>query len=303
MALFKRKKSQQQANDRTIRSGAPQQKVISYYTASRRQLDNFERTSPQSETSLAYRRSERLRASWFTILIIIVSVVVLGYLGSLSTKPHVTVTGTQYRTAADYQKQVEQAFRTSDVRNRFKPLLQSKALEQAIKEAVPEAQTVTVRSNLLGHLPEVKISTSKPLAVFTQSGSTDYILSDRGRLLLPAASSLIPSTELPLVQNLTGVQGTAGEQFMRPDETNALSRLLGQFAVENSRPLFTLNTVPHEIIAQEPGRGSYSVKFLLDETIVEQFGSLRATEKKLLELQQTPAEYIDARLVDKVYYK
>lgn len=302
MGLFRRKKDQPKPNDRNSRSDAPQQRVISYYTASRRQLDNFERTSPQSETSLAYRRIERIRAGWFMILVAVVGVVIVGYLGSLSTKPHVTVIGAQYRTIAEYQKRAEQSF-GNDVRNRVKPLLQSKSLEQSVKSAIPEAQIVGVTSSLLGHRPEVKIVTDEPIAIFSQPGSTDYLISKRGRLLLPVGEAITPTANLPIIQNLTGVQGKAGEQFMRPDETIALARLLAQFAFENSKPVFTLNTVPHEIISKEPGRGSYGAKFLLTEDITEQFGSLRATEKRLSELGQTPAEYIDVRLVDKVYYK
>jgi len=299
MGLFKRKTASTQ--ERTSRSDAPQQRVISYYTASRRQLDNFERTSPQAEISLADRRLERMRESWFTLLVVIVSIVIMGYLSSLSTQPHVSVQGTQYRSASDYEQRVRQAF-GNDIRNRLKPFLQTTQLEKAISNALPEARIVRVSSSLLGHRPEVKLITDEPVAVFSLPGSTDYILSNRGRLLLAASDAKITSN-LPIIQNQTGVQGKAGEQFMRPDETTAFIRLLAQFSADNSKPIFTLSTTPHEVIAKESGRGNYYERFLLSETITAQYGSLRATQKKLQELGQTPAEYIDVRLVDKAYYK
>lgn len=303
MGLFGRKKKAQKASERTSRSSdAGSQRVISYYTASRRQLDNFERTSPQSETSLAYRRFERIRSSWFMIAVALVAVIILGYVSSLSSRPHVSVQGMQYRSAADYEKRVQQAF-GNDVRNRVKPFLRTKSLEQAISDAIPEAQTVIVSSSLLGHRPEVKIITDVPAAIFSQPNSTDYILSNRGRLLLPAGDTNIPTVSLPIIQNLTGVQGKAGEQFMRPDETLAFTRLLAQYVADSSKPLFTLTTTPHEITAKELGRGTYYGKYLLSDTITTQYGSLRATEKKLQELGQAPTEYIDVRLVDKAYYK
>ena len=100
MGLFRRKKQTKNTGERTSRSNnVGSQRVISYYTASRRQLDNFERTSPQSETSLAYRRIERIRSSWFTIIVAIVAIIVIGYLSSLSSRPHVSIQGTQYRSA------------------------------------------------------------------------------------------------------------------------------------------------------------------------------------------------------------
>ena len=301
MRFFGRKKKQNQQADRA-RSDAPQQRVISYYTASRRQLDNFERTSPQSETSLAYRRIERVRSSWFTLLIAVVVILVVGYLASLGSKPHVTLQGTQYRSLSEYTELTQKAF-GNDLRSRVKPLLPSSKLEQAVSQAIPEARTVTVTSSFLGHRPEVKIVTDDAVAVFSQLGSSDLVLSTRGRLLLPAGQSDVPLGNLPIIENLTGIKGEAGEQFMRPDETQAFTRLLAQFSADKSKPVFTLNTTPHEILAKESGRGGYTVKFLLTDTITSQYGSLRATEKKLSEISQKPSEYIDVRLVDKVYYK
>lgn len=303
MALFRRKnKNSRPKSERSVRPDASQQRVISYYTASRRQLDNFERTSAQSDKSLAYRPIEQLRSSWFVIFISIILMVLVGYLGSLSKVPHISIKGTQYRSTADYQKKVEQAF-GSDIRNRVKPLLQTVALENAIAEVIPEAKLVNVKSNFLGHRPEVTLITDEPLAILSQPGSVDYILSTRGRVLLSVTETTIATLELPLIQNLTGLQGKAGEQFMRPDETTSLIRLLSQYAVDRSKPLFTLTTTPHEILAKETGRGTYSVRYLLSDTVTSQYGSLRATEKKLAEISQTPAEYIDVRLVDKAYYK
>lgn len=302
MGIFRRKHSNSASARNARPMEAKQQRVISYYTASRRQLDNFERTSPQAETSLSDRRIERIRESWFTIFVVVVSLVVIGYLSSLSGKPHVSIQGTQYRTPADYEARVRQAF-GNDIRNRTKPFLQTKQLQQSISDAIPEAQRVVVASSLLGHRPEVRIVTDEPIAVFSQPGSTDYVLSNRGRLLLPTSDSKLSIENLPIIQNQTGVKGVAGEQFMRPDETLAFIRLYDQFAAEKSRPIFTLNATPHEITTKETGRGNYFAKFLLTDTITTQFGSLRATEKKLQELGQMPIEYIDVRLVDKAYYK
>jgi hypothetical protein len=303
MRLFKRKNKQNIETGRNAKNGVPKQRVISYYTASRRQLDNFERTSiNQPESSLAFSRLERFRSSWFTVVIAIVILIVVGYLASLSKTPQVSINGIKYRSDSDYKKIIEDAV-GNDMRNRLKPLLQVNALKESVGMAIPEAGTVTVKSSFLGHRPEVIIYTDKPIAIFSQPGSIDYLISNRGRLLLPASQSVISTAGLPLIQNLTGVNGKAGEQFMRPDETLAFNRLLAQYAAENSKPIFTLNTTPHEILAKESGRGSYQARYLLTDTITSQFGSLRATEKKLQELSQTASEYIDVRLVDKTYYK
>ena len=307
MPLFRRKNNTNAQTGRrssVAKAGEqPQQRVISYYTASRRQLDNFERTSPQQVDSLAFRRFEQLRSAWFTILVLVVALIILVYMAMLATQPHITVRGTEYRKAAELEKLIDSTF-THDIRNRLKPLLQQASLESEISALVPEASVVSVSSTLLGHRPEVTLVTDAPMAIFSQPGSTDYIISNRGRLLLPASQVTgFDVTKLPIIQNQTGINGKAGEQFMRPDEAQSFERLYAQYTAESSKPLFTLSVTPHELLAKESGRGTYAAKYLLNESIVTQFGSLRATEKKLSELAQQPSDYIDVRLADKVYYK
>jgi hypothetical protein len=154
----------------------------------------------------------------------------------------------------------------------------------------------------LGHRPEVKISTSAPLAVLTQPGSS-YILSTRGRLLLPASESNIDLSRLSILQNQTGVNGKAGEQFISPDETADFSILIAQFKADNDKGVvFLLSSLPHEIQAREQGK-TYTVRFLLNNNIAGQYGALRATQNQLQKLGQNPTQYIDVRLADKVYYK
>lgn len=305
MSIFRKrsKKDSQREAVRNSNSSVGQQRVISYYTASRRQLDNFERHSSRNDSSLAYSRFERFRSSWFLVICVIASGIVLLYIASLSTTPSLKVTGEHYRTTTVYQERVSTAF-GGDIRNRIKLLLQSSSLQESIQKAIPEATSVTVSSSLLGHHPSVKIITDTPVAIFSQPGNVDILISNRGRLMLPAADATeYKVADLPIIQNQTGVIGEAGEQFMRPDEAKAFSDLHKQYTAEHSKPLYTLAATPHELYAQEAGRGGYVGKYLLVDSIIIQFGALRATENKLKELAQNPSEYIDVRLADKAFYK
>lgn len=300
MSIFgKRKKPQQTARNR---NPEPKQKVISYYTATRNQLDGFERQS-QTTNETKIEKLYSLKSKWFHILVLVVLLGCVVYMGSLGTNPHVTVVGTEYRQAKDYNSVVASAY-GNDFRNKIKPLLMADRLQEDIKKAIPEAAIVSVSSSIIGHQANVKIISDEPLAIFSQPNAPDMLMSNRGRLLLSTTDNTIKQTSsLPIIQNLTGVEARAGEQFMRPDEAVALKRLIQQYASDNSKPIFTLNTNPHEVAAKEEGRGSYQVRYILDDTIVNQYGALRATEKKLQELAQQPAEYIDVRLADKAYYK
>lgn len=300
------KKGQKDRRGDSSRQGSlsePNQRVISYYTASRRQLDNFERTTAYNEDAISHRKRLRLGDSWFVIVCSIVGIAAVLYSATLDTVPHVVVQGQSFRSAAEYQKLVGSEF-NNDARNKFKPTLQVASLESAIRKQIPEASQVTVSSSLLGHRPNVKIFTDSPVAIFNQPGSTDLLLSNRGRLLLPSATTTLDINGLPLIQNQTGVKGEAGQQFMRPDEAVAFSRLLAQFKADNSTPIFTLSLTPHELLARESGRGlAYDERFLLNEDITLQYGALRATQNKLTSTSQVISEYIDVRLVERVFYK
>lgn len=303
MKLFKKNKNNRNEMGRN-RTDEPRQKVISYYTASRRQLDSFERqTRSSSSDATVLRHARTLGSKWFQLLVIIVLFICLLYLSSLNTKPHVVVEGTPYRSPSEYSAAVAKVY-GNDIRNRIKPLLMTKNIEESVKQALPEASKVTVSTGFLGHQADVRIVSDEPIAIFTQPNTQDLIMSNHGRLLLSTVDNTKQHlTNLPILQNQTGVEARAGEQFMRPDETKEFGRLIAQYGADKSKPIFSLTTMPHEITAKETGRGTYYARYILDDSIVLQYGALRATEKKLQEIGQNAAEYVDVRLADKAYYK
>jgi hypothetical protein len=278
------------------------QKVFSYYTASRKQLDNFERTSNMiQDDNIRLSRLSRVKQLWFMALVGLALIAVTGYLITLGNSPRIGIEGSLYRDRTTYQKIVSETF-DEDFRNRFKPLLQTESLQSKIASNIPEAQSVYVRSTFLGHRPEVNIIMAKPMAVFAQN-TTNYIISNRGRVLLLRSKSNIDTTSLPIINNQSGVTVAAGSQFLRPDEADSLGKLIYQYDEKGVKGvIYTINTIPHEVQAKEPGRGYYT-KYLLDGTIDQQFGAMVSTQKKLQEIGQLPGEYIDARLAEKIYFK
>jgi hypothetical protein len=280
----------------------PKQRVISYYTASRHQLDNFERQAG------AYSKEQRLgkplgwlRQWWFWLVSGCAILVMLGYLVSLSSMPYIVISGPSYRSKSAYQKLIEPELKNNFF-NRFKPLLNTSNLQSKLSQLIPEARTISVGTSWLGHHPIIKIDANNPLAIFSQKDQPDRLLSDRGKVLIDVAQSQIDSRQLPLLQNDSGVTVQIGEQFISPEQAEAVGRLNNQFKAENAVVTYTLSNIPNELIVQESGRG-YRDRFLLNDQIVTQFGALRATEKKLAEINQQPTSYIDVRLSDKVYYK
>lgn len=303
MGLFRRKKkSQARGSTKPIASTPKEQKVFSYYTSSHKQLNNNQRVDRLKVTSVGRSRYTLfLRSHWFGFATFVVLAASSLYILSLSFAPHVTIEGTVYRPLNEYQQLASKQLE-SNLLNLAKPTLQRGSIEQNLKNSIPEAHDIRVSAPLLGRRPNVVIVMDEPAAVMKQEGNQDLIVSERGRLLL-AASQSRTTTDLPVIVNQSGVTGKAGEQFLRPDDMRSLTSLFQQVKLAGSSASYVLPVQTREIIMLEPSRGAYQVRFLFGDTILQQYGSLRAAQKKLQDLRQVPSEYIDARLANKIFYK
>lgn len=307
MGLFiKKTKTKRDSSQRGRRSqdSSENKRVISYYTATKKQINSSERQMGASQKDALYERHIRnIKKWWFVTFVSIVIIAIFGYLISLSGEPYVAVDGPMYRTRANYQDSVSKII-SSNMINHIKPLVPVASIQEKILNNLPEVSSATVSTSLFSHRLNVRLITDSPAAILTQPGQQDLIVSNRGRLLIPANNELKTDTsKLPIVQNQSGITAKAGEQFIRPDEMAMLLKLNEQVSTDNSVANYVIPTTPHEIWMYEPNRGGYYTRFLLDETILNQYGALRATQKKLSEIGQTPTQYIDIRLTDKAYYK
>jgi hypothetical protein len=305
MARFFRKKKKQQPRNSSVGPAGntpKEQKVFSYYTSSHKQLNNTQRVDRLKVTSVGRNRYFLfVRAHWFGIMVVSIIAVSSIYTLTLSMEPQITIEGTKYRSMNDYQAVIEKELKANPL-NFTKPTLQRNKIEESLKKQIPEARDVTISAPILGRRPNVTIIVDEPAAVMKQQGSQDLIVSQRGRLLL-AASQSKTTTDLPIITNQTGVTGKAGEQFLRPDDMSSLTALFQQVKLAGSAATYILPTQTREVVMIEPSRGVYQVRFLFGDTLLQQYGALRATQKKLQELGQVPSEYVDARLATKVYYK
>jgi hypothetical protein len=302
MGLFRRKKQQGRTPTSTQPSSPKEQKVFSYYTSSHKQLNKTQRVDRLKVTSVARNRQLLfLREHWFGVSTFVILAISSVYIMSLSTTPQVTIEGTMYRPIGEYQTLAESALKSNPL-NLTKPTLLRSTVEGKLKAQVPESHDITVAAPLLGRRPTVVIKMDEPAAVMKQQGSQDLIVSERGRLLL-AANQSKSTTDLPVITNQSGVTGKAGEQFLRPDDMASLTSLFQQVKFAGSSASYILPAQTREVIMVEPSRGVYQVRFLFGDTLLQQYGALRATQKKLQELGQVPAEYVDARLATKVFYK
>jgi len=276
------------------------EKVISYYSASRKQLDTFERSRGREKPKKNKYNLEIINSKITRIILIVPVLIIFVYSSFLSYDPVIKINGSQYRTMSSYQLIAKKVI-SGNFRDSLKFLQQTQNDSSKLSELLPEATSIKFGSTLLGHNPVITITTEKPFMIFQQKGAPDFIIGQSGRALLTVGDALKMYQALPKLINASSINNRAGDQVLSPDEANELLQLVSQYRADNSFPSFSLPNNPYEIDVKEVGK-SYFVKYSLDATILTQYGSLRATELELKQLGQTPSQYIDVRLANKVFY-
>ena len=281
------------------------QRVNSYYTASKKQITTFQRHTEQTRTKRTSWLSRFKRYGLMSVAAILLLIAILAMF-TLSKTASITIDGGgAYRTATEYQKVVAEALGTS-FQNNLKLSLDTKKLEAAIKEQLPEAYTVSVYAPLFGRNQEVIITTAPPFAVVLQDDpQKSLLLSNRGRLVMESSASTVDTSQLPTITNQSGTSLKSGDQLFKPEEMEAINGLQYQYTKGDTQiatVAYILPSAPREIHVQE---GAYIAKFSLqlDSPIAQQYGALRAVQSQLQQQNKTPSEYIDVRLASKVFIK
>lgn len=286
------------------RSANRRQRVYSYYAASSQQLNNIERQSASDAKQQTTRRKlKAILKNWVYVLFGAVLAVGVIYSLTLKQEASVNIQGTHYRKDSEYTKIVNATWGKNWF-NYFKPTMDTNKFEAELKSAVPEASSIKVTVPVLGRRPEVKIITDKPLAIFAETDIEKYVLSERGRVLLPAGESSNGLENLPTIYNKSGIKLEEGKQFVTPDQAKAIDRLIFQSGANQpgSKVSFEIPLQPQEILLRDPSKGSFFSRYMLDsQNINQQYGAYLAVLKKIGE--NKPAQYVDARLADKVFVK
>jgi hypothetical protein len=277
------------------------QRVYSYYAASSQQLNNYQRQGAKDVKHQTFKRRLRLIArNWFLVVTGAVMAVLVVYSLILKQAASLTIDGTKYRSADNYSQIVNEILGQSWL-NASKVTINKDKIASEIKKSMPEASQVTVTIPILGNKPDIKITTDSALAIFSNSDNQRYVLSGKGRVLLPLGESTDNLNKLPVVSNKTGINLEEGQQFLTPAQAIALSKVIFQ-TNGSDKVTYEIPLQPQEVLLRDESRGSYFVRLTLDpDTIEQQYGAYLAT---LANTQaDPPREYVDARLADKVFVK
>lgn len=304
MKLFKKNKPSSPA--REAQTDSKNKRVYTYYTASKSQIDKFERSNKERNKKPVNYIEEKLGSKLMAVVFISLLGALAVFMLVISAKPVVVFDGSvEYRTSEEYSKQVSEVL-AADKRNFFKFSLQSDKAEADIKERIPEATEVKVSAPFIGRGAVVKITTAEPFAVLIQPGAPSYVIDSSGAAVIDITETSIDTSKLSTIKNESGINYTLADQVFKPEEMQALADLNYQLTDGAYKVIsYNIPPVPREIRVDRAG---YYVKFSLDDSSGAdtkiQYGSLISIENSIAKQgTQKPSEYIDVRLGDKVYIK
>jgi hypothetical protein len=305
-----------EARQRQI-SGERQVPTIFSYHA--RRNDNY--TVSDEDDAGAQRERQNLAASRLELsksagkgkrhvgayIVIVILVVALGFNLVLNSKPKVIVSGDASATIASantaaYQQKAQQLFGGS-FSSRIKLTINTAQIDAAMQTAFPELESVTTTLPLVGKTATMHVVPAKAvLADVIGTGGSTVAVDARGVDISASTGSHV-DTSLPRVIDQSGVIAKSGHTVLPRSTVSFISAVLYQL---KSQSITVTNvTLPlggSQLNVSLQGV-TYVAKLNLQEDPREQSGALAATIKSLVSQQITPSQYIDVRILGRVYYK
>lgn len=301
--LNRRQKKQLRPQSRQPFRGGERPSVFSYRASRIEQERQFDRTgSAFAERSASTLRKLRRLPVVLSSLVILAT---LAYTTMLSSNAQLIVNGDQIllRGREAYELSINTALQSS-IWNRSKLTVDRSKLVEQLKQSFPEIETVRISTGVLRHRPVVEVTLAKP-AVMLATQSKTYILDGRGRALFDerSKSSLLHTDSLPVVTDETGHTIEIGKPALTQEQVLYIRQLFLQ-AAEKKRTISTMMLQPggRELLVVFD-TATYPVKFSFEADPRQSIGAYFAVQDRLRQEGKTPAEYIDARIPDRVFVK
>jgi len=276
------------------RNSANAPTVTSYYAVSN--TGSRASAPPVKRKHRFFRPSfARLTRASLTISIIIIA----GYMLTLYRQSIVN-TDVQLRSHEIYRDFIDTELRSS-ILNYSKLTLRASDISTRLKDRYGEIESVEIRVDILGKRPTFLIDTHTASLILDANGSRWYISS--AGTVMDETSNLAIQDSLPVLKDSSGVLVEVGQSYLRSDDANFIS-VVGEVARKSgvSVRYFELTATTREIrlfTTEDP----YYVKMYLEEEPLEQAGLWLAARNNIREQGSAPAEYIDIRAGEKVFWK
>lgn len=229
------------------------------------------------------------------------------YLLSLETNPRLNVLGSEedkliLQASPVYQKAAQDELNGS-ILNRSKLTLNTKTIAQKLQDRFPELSEVSITIPIGARRPIVEIQPAQPaMIILSHSGS--FVIDANGKALVESnRAEKLKTLNLPIVTDESGLDIKPGTFVLPTDSGNFIDQTLSQLEAKGlAVETVTLPKTANELHVRLKGKGYY-VKFNISGDARLQVGALVAVKERLEAEGKNPAEYIDVRVEEKVFYK
>ncbi len=293
---------------RRPRYGTGSATVFSYHTKrtasgeSRRPREADGRPAQPVKRKRDYR-ALRYLPSWLAAIAIVASFV---YISGVEADPQVEIiNGTSAssrlaRPIEEYRQTIRDRL-NANLLNKSKLSIDSRQLEREITDAFPEVDSAVMALPVLRRRPLISLRLAEPVLVLSNS-SGDYAVDRSGKVIaeLSAGRTRLTGSELPEVEDQTGLEVTPGDIAMASSDVAFVREVYGQLHAKGLEVEYMrLPALPAELHVKVKS-DDYYVKFNFFTSARVAVGGFLAARS---EAGDKAGEYIDARIEERVYYR
>lgn len=275
--------------NRSVKTNSSAHRSFTYSGVSRRAEQNG---SPRS-IKLKIKNLGR----WLTLFAILG---VILYFISASSRPIIRINDNEkpVDNITSYSASAETIIK-SKFTNKTKITFDYLEFEKTMKDKHPEIKSISTSFAIFGGRPVVRLSFYEPALLVTSLGKT-WVVDARGVAIDEYSSSV---SSLPKVIDEIGVPIEIGGTIISSQDVAFISKI-EKIAKEKGIVVekYTTPNLPKQIDVKVAGEGYYT-KFNLNEDPAVQIGTWLVARDNLIKNNQVPAEYMDIRALEKVYWK
>lgn len=307
MKLFRNSKSKiRQPGFRNKTESKSERRVFSYHISDERrniatkQSDNYQNAGRRPAKQAFWHKLP----SYLVIASIIVSA---GFFLSIDTNPKIVTLESRSDSSLLREKQAyqieAQKILSKSLLNRSKVTIDTTNFNNQMKLKFPELSEVSVILPLAGRRPIVEVTAKHPVLVL-KTGYTQYLLDSRGTAIMNKAEAIgIDSFKLLAVTDQNTNKVSIGKRALTENDVVFITTVVEQLSSKQiSLDSAELPQIPAELHVRIKGQ-SYYVKFNLYGDGKVQAGAFLAVKQKLDTDNISPAEYVDVRIEERVFYK
>lgn len=295
--MFKKKNNQSQQRRSTTKGGNAL--VFSYYASRSQNTAPTGRFEQRQSPSFNWK----LLPSYIALMAILVS---FAYVLTLSSDPRILPHGQDdsvvLQPTKAYQRSAGEILRGS-VFNYSKLLINTRDIEQRLHERFPELEHISITVPLTSRRPIIAIEPATPGLVLSTKTS-NFIIDMRGTAILKTDNlDAFSRLNLPRLTDDSGLEPLVGKTSLPSDTVRFIREVNRQLSAKGLVfESLALPVIANELHVRIKGEG-YFIKFNIQGDPRLQAGTYLAVKDRLSKDKIKPAEYIDVRIEEKVFYR